>query len=95
MDTSEGPAVAREVRVHGRVQGVFFRDSCRSEARSRNVTGWVRNDPGGTVSAYFEGSVDAVQAMVDWSRTGPPHARVDSVDVTDRDPEGGTDFLVR
>ena len=42
--------VARRVRVHGRVQGVFFRDACAREASARDVTGWVRNDPGGTVT---------------------------------------------
>jgi acylphosphatase len=88
-------SVAREVRVHGRVQGVFFRDSCRSEARSRGVSGWVRNDAEGTVTAYFEGPLEAVQAMVEWCRSGPPHARVARVEVDDRPPGGVVDFEVR
>ncbi len=90
-----GVTVARQVTVHGRVQGVFFRDSCRSEARSRGVAGWVRNDADGSVSAYFEGEPEAVQQMVDWCREGPPHARVERVEAVDREPGGATGFEVR
>ena len=67
--------------VTGRVQNVWFRDSCRTEALARGVSGWVRNRPDGSVEAVFEGSEAAVGQMVDWSRTGPPRARVDHVEV--------------
>jgi acylphosphatase len=80
--------VAREVRVHGRVQGVFFRDSCRAEARAHGVGGWVRNEPDGSVAAYFEGEPEAVEAMVTWCRSGPRHARVERVDVQEASPTG-------
>jgi acylphosphatase len=87
--------VARQVRVHGRVQGVFFRDRCRRQARSRGVSGWVRNDESGTVTAHFEGEQDAVEAMVEWCRSGPPRAAVQEVDERTVDPEGHEDFAVR
>ena len=80
--------------VHGRVQGVFFRDSCRREARSRQVTGWVRNNPDGTVEAVFEGAEDAVLALVDWARLGPAGAQVSRVDVAEEEPEGMSGFRV-
>jgi len=67
--------------VHGRVQGVFFRDSCRDRARAEGVGGWVRNLGDGSVEAEFEGATDAVDRLVSWCRTGPPRARVDAVDV--------------
>jgi acylphosphatase len=86
--------VACRVRVHGRVQGVFFRDACSSEARARGVVGWVRNDDDGTVTAHFEGSLDAVEAMVDWCRSGSPRAQVREVEQRDVDPEGHRDFTV-
>jgi acylphosphatase len=47
--------VRKRVRAHGRVQGVFFRDSTRREAQSAGVAGWVRNNPDGTAEAVFEG----------------------------------------
>jgi acylphosphatase len=83
------------VVVHGDVQGVFFRASCRSEADSRGVVGWARNEYDGTVSAHFEGSPEAVEAMVAWAREGPRHAVVERVDVREVPPEGGSRFEVR
>jgi acylphosphatase len=88
-------AVARRVRVHGEVQGVFFRDSTRAEAQRRGVAGWVRNCSDGTVEAVFEGDPDAVAALVRWCGSGPPRATVDRVDEEAADPEGLTTFEVR
>jgi acylphosphatase len=87
--------VARRVVVHGRVQGVFFRDSCRREARNVGVTGWVTNAADGTVQAHFEGASDAVDRLVAWARHGPPYAHVQRLDVEDVPPEGLTGFEVR
>jgi acylphosphatase len=86
---------AREVVVHGRVQGVFFRDSCRTEARAAGVAGWVTNEPDGTVRAHLEGSPDAVERLVTWLHHGPPHADVDRVDVHEVAAEGLSGFEVR
>jgi acylphosphatase len=71
----------KRVIVNGRVQNVWYRDSCRSEALARGVAGWVRNRPDGSVEAAFEGSTQAVEQMISWCRVGPPRARVDSVEV--------------
>ena len=87
--------VRRRVVVHGNVQGVFFRDSCRREASSRGVAGWVTNRPDGAVEAVFEGEPDAVGAMVEWCSHGPRSADVDSVDDTSEEPEGLSGFDVR
>jgi acylphosphatase len=83
------------VEISGMVQGVFFRDSCRGEARARGVSGWVRNTNAGTVEAELEGDDGDVDALVAWCRTGPPHADVEHVDVTDLDPTGDRGFEVR
>ena len=69
------------VVVHGRVQGVWFRDSCREHARREGVGGFVRNRADGTVEAELEGPAAAVERVVQWCRQGPPRARVDAVDV--------------
>lgn len=87
--------VARQVTVHGRVQGVFFRDSCSREAERAGAAGWVRNEPDGSVAASFEGTREAVEHMVAWCHEGPPHARVERVEVTRADPTGATTFDVR
>ncbi len=87
--------VARAVVVHGRVQGVFFRDSCRAQAGAAGVAGWVSNEPDGTVRAVFEGPRSAVESLVAWTRHGPPHARVDRVEVSEVAPAGHASFTVR
>jgi acylphosphatase len=87
--------VRRRVVVHGNVQGVFFRDSCRREANSRGVAGWVTNRRDGAVEAVFEGAPDAVAALVDFCRRGPRGADVESVDETSEEPEGLSGFEVR
>ena len=87
--------IRRRVVVRGQVQGVFFRDTCRREAAAAGVSGFVRNEPDGTVLVVFEGDPDGVRRMVDWCRTGPPTARVSGVDVTDEAPTGETGFRVR
>jgi acylphosphatase len=85
----------RRVVVHGNVQGVFFRDSAESEAKSAGVAGWVRNRDDGAVEAVFEGEPGAVEQMVDWCRSGPSQADVNEVEETEEDPEGLSDFEVR
>jgi acylphosphatase len=87
--------VRRRVVVSGRVQGVWFRESCREEAVALGVNGWVRNRGDGAVEAAFEGESGAVLAMVAWCRTGPPLAEVTDVEVVDEAPTGEHGFRVR
>ncbi|HZU13260.1 MAG TPA: acylphosphatase [Chloroflexota bacterium] len=69
------------LRIHGRVQGVFFRQSAAEHARSLGLTGWVRNVPDGTVEAVVQGERDAVQSFLRWARRGPSGARVEQVEI--------------
>ena len=87
--------IRRRVVVSGQVQGVFFRDTCRRQARAYGVTGWVRNCPDGTVEAVFEGESEDVEAMIEWVRKGPPTAQVDRVAVTEEQAVGERSFQVR
>ena len=85
----------RRVLVHGRVQGVFFRDSLRRLADRNGVSGWARNTLEGAVEAVFEGEPDAVERLVSFAHTGPPQAHVDAVDVHEEEPEGFSGFSIR
>lgn len=87
--------IRRRVVVSGRVQGVYYRDSCRSVARRLGVRGWVRNLTDGTVEIVGEGPAESVEQLVDWCRDGPPHAVVRDVRVTDEQPVGEAEFRVR
>ena len=83
------------VVVSGRVQGVWFRESCREHARAAGVDGWVRNLSDGRVEAVFEGSPAAIQRVVAWCHDGPARARVDRVEVADEAVIGEAGFRVR
>lgn len=91
----EGLVARRRVVVSGRVQGVWFRESCGEQARTLGVAGWVRNLADGRVEAVFEGPPAAVDRMVAWSHEGPPRARVDGVEVVAEPPVGEAGFRVR
>jgi len=82
------------VRVSGRLQGVFFRAEARSRAESLGLSGWIRNEPDGSVAAVFAGEPERVDSMVEWCRRGPAGARVDEVEVSDAADEPGDGFLV-
>jgi acylphosphatase len=86
--------IRSHVLVSGRVQGVFFRDTCRRLAEQHGVAGWVRNLPDGRVEAVFEGPADDVGRLVDWCRKGPRHAMVDHVEVQPEPPEGLRAFRI-
>jgi acylphosphatase len=77
--------MARHLIIHGRVQGVGFRESMRWEADRLGVTGWVRNRRDGTVEAVVAGSVESVAAIVQWAHRGPPAASVTRVVVAETD----------
>ncbi len=85
----------KRVIAHGRVQGVFFRDSTRQRAEAAGVAGWVSNRPDGTVEAVFEGDDDAVGRLVEWMNDGPRSASVDRIEVDDEEAEGLSGFDVR
>jgi len=81
--------------VHGRVQGVWYRQSCQREAATAGVDGWVRNNDDGTVEAVLEGEPDAVGRVLAWMRIGPPRAMVTRVAITDEAPRNEHGFHVR
>jgi len=81
--------------VHGRVQGVFFRDTVSRAAGELGVAGWVRNCDDGTVDARFEGLDAAVDQMVELCRRGPEAATVERVEVEDVETEGLSGFSQR
>ncbi len=87
--------VARKhVWISGRVQGVWFRQTCGEMAEQAGVCGWVRNLPDGRVEAVFEGTEAAVEQMVAWCRQGPSRAVVTALDVVAEKPEGCDRFDV-
>ncbi|MEV4517641.1 acylphosphatase [Dactylosporangium sp. NPDC049525] len=84
----------RRVLVSGRVQGVYYRDTCRRVAAGAGVGGWVRNLADGRVEAVFEGPPEAVERLVAWTWHGPSAAAVTDVEVHEETPEGLAVFAI-
>lgn len=74
--------------VKGKVQGVFFRQTTKSMAEKKNVTGWVRNLKDGRVEAVLEGQDINVSEVVEWSHRGPPNAIVEDVQIINEKYKG-------
>jgi acylphosphatase len=75
--------MAKHLLIRGRVQGVNYRESMRSQAMRLGIGGWVRNRSDGSVEAVVDGEESGVQAMIEWARRGPPGARVTGVQVSE------------
>ncbi|GGG52784.1 acylphosphatase [Hymenobacter glacieicola] len=77
------------------VQGVFYRQSTRTEARRLGLVGYARNNEDGTVTIEAEGSVAALDALEAWCRQGPPAARVEQVTVSSGPVQGYPEFAIQ
>ena len=80
------------IRVEGRVQGVFYRASTQSKALELGLSGWVKNQPDGSVLMEVQGNTEALDKMIKWCKEGPIMARVDNLDQEDVSVEAGTSF---
>jgi acylphosphatase len=89
-----GECVRRRLLILGRVQGVYFRDSVRREAIGEGVSGSAHNRADGVVEVFLEGQVDAVERVICLCRTGPPQARVESVEISSEPLEHATGFVI-
>jgi len=81
--------IARRLAIRGRVQGVGYRYAMIEAARAAGIVGWVRNRPDGSVEAFVQGRLDAVERIVAWASRGPPGAHVVAVDSDDADVDDG------
>ena len=81
--------IARRFVINGRVQGVGFRWFTKDVAMREGVTGWVRNLPDGRVEALIEGDAEAIARVEQALHSGPPGARVQSVNSLADDADGG------
>ncbi len=82
--------------IHGRVQGVFFRETTCQQARRLGLKGWVRNLANGTVETEFQGDREAVKEMLDWLPQGSTFSRVTRLDSREEEPiTGESEFAIR
>ncbi len=81
--------------VSGRVQGVFYRASAKEQADVLGIKGFVRNEPNGNVFIEAQGDDDSISKFVEWCRKGPKRAEVDSLMLTEKNPEVFDAFEIR
>jgi acylphosphatase len=85
-DRSDVSVETRLVRVHGRVQGIGYREACVRRAHELGVTGWVRNRMDDTVEAMLQGSPEQLSDMCGWLSEGMSAALVEQLEVTEVKP---------
>jgi acylphosphatase len=73
------------MKISGKVQGVFFRASTQEKAEELGLTGFVQNEPDGTVYLEAEGNPETIKQLEAWAHHGPEKARVDKVEVKELD----------
>ncbi|GIV33679.1 MAG: acylphosphatase [Chitinophagales bacterium] len=84
----------RNIRVTGKVQGVWYRDSARKKALELGITGFVRNEADGSVYIEAEGTAEQLDQFTAWCRQGPPLARVEKVEYTEAQPRHFSSFEI-
>ena len=87
----------KQVRIviHGRVQGVFFRDTANGAANQMGIKGHVRNNPDGTVEIVAQGSEEQIKEFLEFCCKGPKQAEVTNVDIEEQDVEKFDEFEIR
>ena len=86
--------IRRRLLVSGRVQGVFYRDTCRSEAGAAGVAGSARNLPDGRVEVVLEGHQQSVERVIDWCWKGTPGSSVEDIAISKEEPQGLDSFRI-
>ena len=71
------------ITIRGKVQGVYFRQSCKQMAGLLSVKGFVQNEPNGDVYAEAEGEEDLLIKFIQWCHHGPENAEVKHVSVSE------------
>lgn len=83
-----------KLKVHGKVQGVFYRKTAQQKAKELNLVGWVKNNPDNTVEMFIQGPESEVIKMVEWSRQGPKNAVVSKIDIEDSISQNYSNFKI-
>lgn len=83
------------LRIYGRVQGVSFRYYTLHQARLRNIRGYVKNEPDGSVFVEAEGDEEALSHFVQWCHEGPRWAIVENVEIHDGKVKDYNQFTIK
>lgn len=87
-----GMAKHLNIKIFGRVQGVFFRDSAQREAKKLGIKGFARNEDNGTVYIEAEGEWEVLEKFLEWCNNGPFFAKVERVEKTEGELKKFSEF---
>ncbi|GAB4232930.1 MAG: acylphosphatase [Ekhidna sp.] len=87
--------IARRIQAYGRVQGVFYRASARDKAIELNISGWMKNEPDGSVLIEAEGLAENMEVFTSWCSEGPIMAKVDRLSMEDIPLLNSQGFTIR
>jgi acylphosphatase len=71
-----------EIKIHGNVQGVFFRSNIQERATKSKITGWVKNSEDGTVQAILEGEEKKLRTLIEYCKKGPQGSKVKRIEAS-------------
>jgi acylphosphatase len=83
------------IKISGIVQGVFFRASTKDAAERLGISGFVRNEPDGSVYIEAEGEEEKLTQFMEWCRHGPPRASVEKCEIIEGETQGYISFQVK
>ena len=83
-----------QIRIQGKVQGVFYRHSAQTEAKRLGLAGIARNESGGSVYIEAEGSEETLKQFVEWCNEGPASADVSNVEFSEQKPKNYPGFSI-
>jgi len=84
-----------DIKIYGRVQGVFFRDSTLKKALDLGIRGFIKNEPDGSVYIEAEAGKEKLEEFLDWCRQGPRWAEVRKIDFQYTDLKNFNDFIIK
>jgi acylphosphatase len=74
-----------QVKISGKVQGVWFSLNTKNKADDLNINGWVKNNIDGKVEAIFEGDEENLHKMINWCLVGSPNSKVEKIEIYKND----------
>ena len=84
-----------KIKVIGKVQGVWFRASTKDKADEQGLSGYVKNEPDGSVFIEVSGAEKLIEDFLKWVKKGPELARVDELIVENNDKEYYDGFVIK
>lgn len=83
-----------QIKVNGKVQGVWYRKFTKQTADKLGIIGSVKNCTDGSVFIHAQGSAESLDRLIEFCKVGPENAKVTGVYVKDALPQIMADFRI-